>query len=153
MTPTVSDFAVTGAVRRGAEDWLSLGGRILLASIFVVAGLRKLGDFATVTAYMASYGVPAPSLLLPLATALELVGGVLLALGVRARWAALALAGYTAVLTLIFHAFWTFDAKQLQAQLNLFLFHLETIGGLIYVLAYGAGAWSIDRLVERRRSL
>ena len=53
-----------------------------------------------------------------------------------------ALLGYTAVLALIFHAFWAVDPKQFQAQLNLFLFHAETIGGLLYIAAYGAGVYA-----------
>jgi putative oxidoreductase len=133
---------------RASEGWLSLGGRVMLASIFVVAGSRKIADTGGFTDYMTSYGVP--GLLLPLATALELGGGTLLALGALTRWAALALLGYTAVLALIFHAFWAVDPKQFQAQLNLFLFHAETIGGLLYIAAYGAGALSIDRLRAER---
>ncbi len=135
----------TGLASKG---WLSLGGRLLLASIFIVAGFRKIADADAFTAYMTSYGVPA--LLLPLATALELGAGLLLTLGAWTRWAALTLLGYTVILALIFHAFWAVDPKQFQAQLNLFLFHAETIGGLLYIAAYGAGALSIDRLRAER---
>src|SRR5580700_8222430 len=95
---SIADDAMTGRVMtvaslesvpistgRASEGWLSLGGRVMLASIFVVAGSRKIADTGGFTAYMTSYGVPA--LLLPLATALELGGGMLLALGAWTRWA------------------------------------------------------------------
>ncbi len=151
MTTASPDSVRTIPAWRGAEDWLLLGGRILLASIFVIAGLRKLGDYGMFAGYTAHFGVPAPALLLPLATALEIGGGLLLAIGLWTRWAALALALYTLLLAFIFHAFWAVDPKQLGAQLNLFLFHLETIGGMLYVLAHGAGAHSLDRAMSRRR--
>jgi putative oxidoreductase len=149
MTPTTRDVFGTISARR-SDGWLPLAGRLLLASIFLVAGLRKLGDYAMFGTYMTSYGVPAPALLLPLATALEIGGSILLALGLQSRWVALALSCYTLVLALVFHAFWAVDAKQYQAQLNLFLFHLETIGGMLLVVAHGAGAMSIDRFLDAR---
>ncbi|GGF04356.1 LysR family transcriptional regulator [Aliidongia dinghuensis] len=130
--------------------WLSLAGRLLLASIFIVSGFRKIGDMAGVAAYMASNGIPAPGLLLPPATAFELAGGFLLAAGLWTRWTALALLGWTCILAVIFHPFWAVDAKQLSLQLNLFLFHLEAAGGLVYIIAYGAGRLSVDERRTRR---
>lgn len=130
---------------KGADiTWVPLAGRLLLASIFVVSGCRKIGDMSGVAAYMASNGVPAPGLLLVPATAFELGAGLLLAVGLWTRPTAVALLVWTGVLALIFHPFWAVDAKLFSLQLNLFLFHLETAGGLLYVVAHGAGRFSVD---------
>jgi putative oxidoreductase len=126
--------------------WLTLAGRLLLASIFIVSGLRKIGDMAGVAAYMANNGVPMPNLLLPPAIVLELGGGLLLAVGFLTRLSAFALLVWTCVLAVIFHPFWSADPKAYGLQLNLFLFHLETAGGLVYMIAFGSGRFSVDHL-------
>ncbi|HLZ68257.1 MAG TPA: DoxX family protein [Aliidongia sp.] len=142
--------AVPISLKAADATWVMLAGRLLLASIFVVSACRKIGDMASVAAYMASNGVPAPGLLLPPATAFELAGGLLLVAGLWARWTAVALLVWTGVLAVIFHPFWAVDAKQYGLQLNLFLFHLETAGGLLYIVAYGAGRFSVDHRRDRR---
>lgn len=124
--------------------WLMFAGRLLLASIFIVSGLRKIGDMDGVAAYMTNNGVPMASLLLLPAIVLELGSGLLLAAGFLTRWIAVVLLVWTMVLAVIFHPFWAADPKAYGLQLNLFLFHLETAGGLLYIFAFGAGRLSID---------
>jgi putative oxidoreductase len=126
-----------------ALPWLLFAGRVLMASLFVISGIRKIFEFDMFVAYMTAFGVPMPAALLPLATLLEIVAGAMLALGIGARWAAAALFLETWLLNGIFHRFWTFPAAQQPAQLNLFLFHLSTMGGLLYMMAYGAGPISL----------
>lgn len=121
-----------------------LAGRLLLASIFIVSALRKLGAMDVIAQYMASHGVPMPHLLLPPATALEFASGALLALGLWTRASAIVLIVWTMVLAFIFHPFWSADAAHYGGQLNLFLFHLETVGGLLYVIVHGGGRFSVD---------
>ena len=124
--------------------WLTFAGRLLLASIFIVSGLRKIGDMDGVAAYMTNNGVPMASLLLLPAIVLELGSGLLLAAGFLTRWIAMVLIVWTMVLAVMFHPFWAADPKAYGLQLNLFLFHLETVGGLLYIIAFGAGRFSID---------
>ena len=125
------------------KPWLLLAGRILMSAIFIIAGARKIPEFGTFSAYMVAYGVPLPMLLLPLAIVLEIGAGVMILTGVRAREASAALFAYTVLLTFIFHSFWRYSDAQFQSQLNLFLFHLSTLGGLAYLVACGTGRFRL----------
>ena len=120
-------------------------GRILLALLFVVSGIGKITGYAGTAAVMASKGLPLVDILLPLTIAVELGGGLLLALGWKARWAAAALFLFLIPTTLIFHQFWGIDPKLVQMQKIHFLKNVAIMGGMLMVLAIGAGAWSVDR--------
>jgi putative oxidoreductase len=120
-------------------------GRIFLALIFVVSGIGKITGYAGTAAYMASKGLPMVDVLLPLAIAAELGGGLLLAVGWKARWAAAALLVFLVPTTLIFHQFWGIDPKLAQMQKIHFLKNVAIMGGMLMVLALGPGAWSFDR--------
>jgi len=120
-------------------------GRILLALLFVVSGIGKITGYAGTAAVMASKGLPLVDILLPLTIAVELGGGLLLALGWKARWAAAALFLFLIPTTLIFHQFWGIDPKLVQMQKIHFLKNVAIMGGMLLVLAIGAGAWSVDR--------
>jgi len=120
-------------------------GRVFLALLFVVSGIGKITGYAGTAAVMASKGLPMVDILLPLTIAVELGGGLLLALGWKARWAAAALFLFLIPTTLIFHQFWGIDPKLVQMQKIHFLKNVAIMGGMLMVLANGAGAWSIDR--------
>jgi putative oxidoreductase len=121
--------------------------RLLLALMFVLAGYGKLAGLAGTAGYIASKGLPMPMVLAVAAGVVELVAGVMLIVGWKARWAALALAAFTLVATLIFHAFWAMPAEQQMMQQLMFMKNLSVIGGLLFVFAFGPGALSVD---ERR---
>ena len=123
--------------------------RILLSLIFIQGGINKLGAIGATAANMASHGVPLSDILVYGATLLELGGGLMLLSGVYARWAALALALYTLVLALVFHAYWTMPPEQVRAQHGAFFEHLAMIGGMLYVVAFGAGPYSVDAAFRR----
>lgn len=122
----------------------TLAGRVLIAFIFVMAGLDKISGFEGTAAYMAAHGIPAAKALLPMVIVVELGGGVLLALGLWTRAAAVALALFVIGATVIFHAFWAVPAEQMQPQMIHFMKNLAILGGLLYVLAFGPGGWSVD---------
>jgi len=119
-------------------------GRILLALIFVVSGVGKITGYAGTAAVMAAKGLPIVDVLLPLTIAVELGGGLLLALGWKARWAAAALFLFLIPTTLIFHQFWGIEPKLAQMQKIHFLKNVAIMGGMLMVLAIGAGRWSVD---------
>ena len=121
-----------------------LFARILLAAIFLVSGYDKIGGFSQVTAFMASKGIPLSEIALALSIVVEIGGGLLLIAGWKARWAAAALFLWLIPVTLIFHNFWAVDAAQVQNQLNHFLKNLCIMGGMLYVMAFGAGPLSMD---------
>ncbi len=118
--------------------------RVLLALMFVLAGLSKFGNLAGAAGYIASKGLPMPMLLAAAAATLELIGGVALAIGFQARLTALALAVFTIVVTPIFHGFWSVPADQVMITQLLFMKNLSIVGGLLFVFALGAGPASFD---------
>lgn len=123
---------------------LSLAGRLLLAALFLPAGLAKIGGFAGTVGYIASVGLPLPTLGAILAIVLEVGGGLALLLGFQVRLAALALALFTLVASVVFHAFWSMPADQVMVQQLMFFKNLAVTGGLLLMAAGGAGAWSLD---------
>lgn len=125
------------------RSWMLLIGRILLAFIFILSGYGKLGDFAGTAAYMGSRGLPVPELLLVPTILVELGAGLMLALGIKARWAALAIFLFLIPVTLIFHAFWAAPPDQMQNQMNHFLKNVAIMGGMLYIMGAGAGRYRV----------
>jgi len=125
-------------------------GRVLLALIFVLAGIGKLGTIAATSAHMASRGIPYSNDLVWGVVALELGGGILLIVGFLTRLVAAALFFYLIALAVLFHAYWTMTGAQAHAQYNDFFQHLAIMGGMLYVVAFGAGPYSIDSLIWHR---
>jgi putative oxidoreductase len=111
--------------------------RIPLGLMFAYAGYGKIIGFAGTQAYMASAGVPGA--MLPLVIATELGLGLALLVGFQTRIAALLFAGFTVVATLLFHM----DLAN-QVQFLFFTKNLAIAGGLMALVAAGAGAWSVD---------
>jgi putative oxidoreductase len=129
---------------------LSALGRILLALIFVRAGISKLGTIAATSANMTSHGIPYAHALVWGAVALELVGGLMLIAGLWTRVVAFLYFFYVLALAVIFHPYWVMSGAEAHAQQNSFFEHLAIMGGLLYVVAFGAGLYSIDALIRRR---
>jgi putative oxidoreductase len=126
------------------QDSLALVGRVLLAWLFVPAGWGKIFGFAGVSGYIASKGVPLPEVCAAIAIAMELGLGLLLLVGWQARWAAVGLAIFIAVITPIFHNFWAMPEAQQMMQKQAFDKNLAVLGGLLVVAAFGAGRFSFD---------
>lgn len=126
------------------QNPLALVGRILLALLFIPAGVGKLTGFAGTVAYATSAGLPMPQVAVALALLVELLGGLALLLGWQTRWAALALALFTLVASFFFHNFWALPAEQAGMQQMLFYKNLAVAGGLLAFAAFGAGALSVD---------
>jgi putative oxidoreductase len=127
------------------KDWAALVGRVLLAVVFIPAGFSKIGGFAGTAGYIASKGLPLPEVGAALAIAVEIVAGIALLVGWKARWAALVLAVFTLVATVIFHAFWAVPQDQHMVQYLMFMKNVGIVGGLLAIYAFGAGRLSIDR--------
>lgn len=120
-------------------------GRVLLATIFIFSALGKIAAPGATIGYIQSAGLPFATAGLVAAIAIELGGGLLLALGIRTRLVAAALAGFSIVTALAFH-----NAIGDQNQLIHLLKNFAMAGGLLQVVAFGAGAYSIDNRVARR---
>lgn len=127
-----------------AQNGLSLAGRVLLAALFLPAGISKIGGFAGTVGYISSVGLPAPTLGAILAILVEILGGLALLAGFGTRAAALVLAVFTLFATLFFHAFWAMPAEQAFVQQLMFFKNFAVIGGLLVLAAFGPGAWSLE---------
>lgn len=126
------------------QNSFTLVGRVLLALLFIPAGIDKLTGFAGTVGYIGSVGLPLATLAAVIAVVVELAGGAALVLGFGTRLAALALALFTLVATVLFHNFWAVPAEQVMIQQLMFFKNIAVVGGLLVLAAQGAGAWSID---------
>jgi putative oxidoreductase len=127
------------------QNLAALVGRILLAVIFIISGFGKISGFEGTVGYIASKGLPMPQVVAALTILVELGGGIALAVGFKARWAALALAIFTLVAAIIFHNFWAAEAAQKMAQQINFLKNIAITGGMLMVFAFGPGRYSVDK--------
>jgi len=126
------------------QNPLSLVGRLLLAVLFLPAGIGKIAGFAGTVGYIASAGAPLPEVAAIIAIIVEVGGGLLLILGYQTRLVAFALAAFTLVASVIFHNYWTLPAGQQMVQQLLFMKNIAVVGGLLTLAAWGAGALSLD---------
>ena len=123
---------------------LVIVGRVLLALMFIYAGFGKLTNLEGTAGYIASGGLPMASVLAVVVGLLELLGGLAIAVGLQARWAALALGLFTLAASVLFHKFWAVPADQAFVQQLMFMKNLSVAGGLFIVAALGAGPVSVD---------
>ena len=115
----------------------ALGGRTLIAIMFILSGYEKIGGYEGAQDFMQAFGVP--GLLLPAVIAVELLGGIALLVGYQARIAAFLLAGFTLLTAIFFHT----DFSQ-QWQMILFMKNLAISGGLLLLFAHGPGKWAMN---------
>lgn len=135
---------VTPSIRNGASidtspfnRFFELGGRILLASLFLLSGLTKMTGYAATSAYMAAMGVP-PALL-PIVIATEVLGSLAVIIGWHTRIAGFLLAGFTLIAAGIFH-----NNFGDQIQTIMFLKDVAIAGAFLMLVANGAGPLSVD---------
>jgi len=126
-------------------DGMALLGRALLALIFILSGWEKLMGFQGAVGAIASKNLPMPQVLAVIAVIFELGGGLLLLLGLKARWVALLLVVFLVIITPIFHNFWAAAADQMKNQQIHFMKNLAIMGGMFVVAAFGPGRFSFDR--------
>ena len=120
------------------SKYSSVIARILLAHIFVLAGISKITAYTGTQGYMEMMGVP--GVLLPLVIILELGGGLAIVAGWQTRWVAYALAGFSVISALIFHS-----NLADQTQMIMFMKNFAIAGGLLLLAEHGPGAFSLDK--------
>jgi putative oxidoreductase len=133
---------MSSTTSNSTQGVLPLVGRILVATIFILSGLSKIGAPAATQGYIAAMGLPAPLLAYIGAIVMELGGGLLLLVGYRTKVVAAALAVFSIVTAFVFH-----HALADQNQMIHFLKNLAMAGGLLQFVAYGAGRISLDSRV------
>ena len=127
-------------------DGLMLLGRILLSTIFLWSGWGKLMNAAATQAAFGKLGLPMPDATWALAVVVELVVGLALLTGLFTRASALILAAWCIGTAWVAHTNFAVREQEIN-----FLKNVVMAGGLLYVVAFGAGAFSLDALLARRR--
>ena len=121
-------------------NYLAFIGRILIGLPFAMSGLNKLAAYGPTTAKIEAVGLPLPPLAFVMAVAVELGGGLLLVLGYRVRPVALGLALFSLATAVSFHSDFADHYQMIH-----FLKNVMMAGGLLQIVAFGAGAMSISR--------
>ncbi|MFO0878574.1 MAG: DoxX family protein [Gemmataceae bacterium] len=123
----------------------SVVGRLFLVTIFLMSAAgNKIPNFSGVVGYMENAGVPFPQVALALAIGFLLVGGVLVLVGYYARLGAALLAVFLVLATYYFHPFWKLEGQAAQAEMIQAMKNLSMLGAMLFVVANGSGAWSLD---------
>ena len=125
---------------------LILAARVLLATLFLIFGWRKLRDYSGTVSQMAQLGVPTPVLAAGVATFMELPVAFAVAVGGFARLSALLMFFYTLGTALIGHRYWTVKGADYVDSLEGFYKDLSIMGGFLLLHLTGAGRYSIDAL-------
>jgi putative oxidoreductase len=128
-----------------ATRYVPFAGRLLIGLPFAMSGLGKLAAIGPTTEAIRAAGLPLPSLALALAVVVELGGGLLLVAGFQARVVASALALFSLATAVSFHSNFA-D----QNQMIHFLKNVMMAGGLLQIVAFGAGALSVDNRGAKR---
>jgi putative oxidoreductase len=126
------------------QNPFALLARLLMALLFLPAGISKIGGFAGTAGYIGSVGLPMPEVGAAIAILVEVGASILLIIGLFTRPAALVLAVFTLVASFFFHAFWSMPAEAQMMQSLMFYKNIAIVGGLLAIVAHGAGAFSMD---------
>jgi putative oxidoreductase len=120
--------------------YLPFIGRLLIGLPFMMSGLGKLAAYGTTVAMIAAAGLPLPPLGFAVAATVEFGGGLLLVLGYQGRPVAAVLAIFAVATAISLHR----DFAD-QNQMFHFLKNVMIAGGLLQIVAFGAGAFSIEQ--------
>jgi putative oxidoreductase len=121
------------------QNFASLFGRLFLSLYFLYSGYRYIADIDGTAGRLAAHNISYAETVTFLLIALQILGGILLFLGFKTRWAAGLLAAFLIVVTFIFHARPANPDEAIQLMEN-----AAILGGLLYVFSYGPGAWGMD---------
>jgi putative oxidoreductase len=126
------------------QNALTLLGRVLIALLFIPAGLMKVSGFDGTVGYIASVGLPLPELGAVLAIIVELVVATAFLIGFKTKSAALILAVFTFFATIFFHNYWALPADQQMIPQLLFFKNIAVTGALLMLGVLGGGQWTLD---------
>jgi putative oxidoreductase len=131
----------------GIHDELTLAARLLLATLFLIFGWRKLKDLSGTVSQMVQLGVPTPVLATVVATFMELPVAFAIAVGAFTRVSALLMFFYTLGTALIGHRYWTMTGTDRVDNMDAFYKNFGIMGGFLLLYINGAGKYSIDALL------
>jgi putative oxidoreductase len=132
----------------GINDELILAARLLLATLFLIFGWRKLRDYSGTVTQMVQLGVPIPVLAAAAATFMELPVALAVAVGAFARPSAMLMFFYTLGTALVGHRYWTMTGADRVDGMDGFYKNLSIMGGFLLLYVHGAGKYSIDVMYD-----
>lgn len=145
MASSTASMSSTGVSTTSMQDVMALVGRLMVAYLFIPAGIGKLMGFAGTVGYITSAGLPLPQVGAVIAIIVELGLGIALLLGFKTRIVAIVMAVFTVAAALFFHKFWAVpDAMKMMQTIN-FNKNIAIAGGLLVIAAFGPGRLSIDK--------
>lgn len=118
--------------------------RVLMAGIFILSGVGKIGAFAATQGYMEAFGLP--GILLAPTIVFEVGAGLALLFGFKTRYVALWLGGFTIVAAVIFHTNFSDQIQQI-----MFLKNIAMVGGFLLLAKNGAPGFSVDQFLAVRK--
>ena len=132
-------------------------GRIFIPIVFLVSGIQKVMNIGEIAQMLAANGVPFPDEIVPylggipkyealgyLIAAIEIICGLMVLIGLKARWASLVLIVFTACTIIFVHHFWDMQGDALIQNRADALKNLSIMGGLLLIVAVGAGPSAVD---------
>ncbi|MEZ6042641.1 MAG: DoxX family protein [Planctomycetaceae bacterium] len=120
-------------------------GRLMIATIFLMSAIgNKIPQFNNVATYMSSEGIPMPQVMLVGAIVFLIAGSLSVIAGYKTRIGAALLLIFLALATYFFHDFWSFEGQEQQTQMIQFMKNLSLMGTMVFLVANGAGSFSID---------
>src|SRR5580658_10229436 len=128
------------------NDLLILAARLLITTLFLIFGWRKLSDHSGTVNQMVQLGVPMPALAAGVATFMELPVAFAVAIGAFTRPAALLMFLYTLGTARFGHRYWTMTGSERVDNMDGFYKNLGIMGGFLLLYMTGAGKYSIDAL-------
>lgn len=128
-------------------------GRVLLSLIFLLSAMGKFNDWQATAGMLTEKGLPAADALLSIAVVLEIVGGASVLFGLYTRLGAVALLAFMIPVTVIMHNFWAFEDQAQTTEMIQFMKNVAITGGIVMVLAFGAGPCSVDNLTTPKPKL
>jgi putative oxidoreductase len=124
---------------------IPLLGRLTISYIYVTSGFAKIVAWQGNVTYMSRHHLPMVPILLATATVVEIIGSICLVTGYQARWAAFVMFGYTTIMTLLLHNYWSYSGDAAGMQETHFRKNLAIMGGLLAITYGGPGAWSLGK--------
>ena len=131
----------------GVNDEFILAARLLLATLFLIFGVRKVRDYSGTVAQMVQLGLPMPTVPTVISIIMELPVAFAIAIGVFTRPAAALMALYALGTAFIGHRYWTVKGADYVDSLDGFYKDLSIMGGFLLLFITGAGKYSIDALL------
>ncbi len=122
------------------NDAIALLGRVMMSAIFIQLGISKVMSATTTIAGFAKLGLPNPPLAFAVTLAVEILAGLLVLVGWKTRWAALALAVWCIATAVVAH-YHPGD----RGQMIHFMKNVAMAGGFLQLFVLGAGRFSLDR--------